>query len=242
MKEEIKGKDIVVFVSGVNSKGKKDASGAFVPESKKFAKIHNIPVENVFYVDCTKRVSPTTRAEIVEKALRNKKGANLKSIAFFGHGWSTGIQFGFNLKNCYLLSKLIADCSDSDVKIGLFACLTAENSIKDNDHRRIGPGTDGGFADRLRDNLVRNGVEYGWVDAHKTAGHAVWNPYVVRFLCESVKYLEYGAVGGGWIVEPGSRYWRYWVKMLKCDGSNLRWTYLFEEELDIKNRLAKNIQ
>jgi hypothetical protein len=234
--KDVDGRDMLLFVSSVDTKGRKDASGAFVPEARGFAKENGIPESNIVMVDCVKKKA-SVRADVVRMELLRRKGAGLRAIAFFGHGWPSGIQFGYNLKNCDSLASLISGCSLADVKIGLFACLAAENSVRDVERKKIGPATDGGFADRLRDSLVRNGIEKGWVDAHKTAGHTTWNPYVVRFLCEDVVDPEYGAVGGGWIVEPGSKYWKEWVAALRNNFDGLRWGYLFEEELHIKQRL-----
>jgi hypothetical protein len=234
---DVDGKDMMLFVSSVNSKGRKDASGAFVPEARNFAKYHGVPESNFIRVDCVRKKA-AERAEAVRTELvKRREGGKLRAIAFFGHGWPSGIQFGYNIKNCYAFANLIASCSSDDVKIGLFACLAAENSIRDTKRKKIGPATDGGFADRLRDALVGCGVKSGWIDGHKTAGHTTWNPYVVRFLCEDVDDPEYGAVGGGWIVEPGSKYWKRWVSALRSNTRNLRWNYFLEEELRIKNSL-----
>lgn len=238
--KNVDGRDILLFVSSVDSKARKDASGAFVPEAKGFAKANGVPESNVVFIDCIKN-KVSVRAHIIRMELLRRKGSGFKAIVFFGHGWPSGIQFGYNINNCYYLAELIAGCADLDVKVGLFTCLTAENSIRDTERKNIGPATNGGFADTLRDSLVRNGIEGGWVDAHKTAGHATWNPYVVRFFCEGGYFIgtEYDAIGGGWIVEPGSKYWKKWVPALRNNFDGLRWNYLFREELDIKHRLSE---
>lgn len=234
---EVDGRDVVLFVSSVNSHGKKDATGAFIPEARGFAKTHGVPDVNVIHIDCTKRFPKAKRAKAVEDELLRRKAAGLKAVCFFGHGWPSGIQFGFNKGNVDRLAELITLSGADDVKVGLFACLAAENAKRDSDHKNVGPGTDNGFADMLRDGLAFYGITEGWVDAHKTAGHTTWNPYVVRFLCEDVDDPEFGAVGGSWIVAPRSKYWKRWVNALRKNTGKLRWGFLFEEELHIKYRL-----
>jgi len=234
---KVDGRDMLLFVSSRDSHGKRDASGAFVPEARGFAKYHGVPDENVIHIDCTKRNPKANRVKAVETEMLRRVGANLKAICFYGHGWPSGIQFGFNKQNVDQLAELIMRCAADDVKIALFACLAAENAVRDTDHKRVGPGTDGGFADLLRDKIVWRGIRHGWVDAHKTAGHTTWNPYVVRFLCEDVDDPEYGAEGGGWIVEPRTKYWKKWVAALRKNTGKLRYGFFLEEELHIKMRL-----
>lgn len=224
----------LVFYSSKNSRGKKDATGAFIPEAMKFAEFHGISKENVIGIDCTKTNSPGKRRAIVIDALRQRD--NLELIAFFGHGWPSGIQFGFNKKHISMFVGHIF--ANPALKICLYACLAAENSVRDRDHRNVGPGTDGGFADTLRDEMARSGIKNGWVDAHKTAGHTSWNPYVVRFLCDDVDDPEFGAEGGGWVVEPRSRYWNKWIQALRSNEGNIRYRFTVEDELDIKKMLS----
>ncbi len=224
----------LVFYSSKNVKGRKDSTGAFTPEAKKFAKFHGVSDEDLIGIDCTKTNRPGNRRAMVIQELRQRE--SLELLAFFGHGWPSGIQFGFNKKHINLLVGHLQ--ATNDLKIGLYACLAAENQVRDTDHKNVGPGTDGGFADMLRDEMVRFGITRGWVDAHKTAGHTSWNPYVVRFLCEDVDDPEYGAEGGGWIVEPRSKYWKTWVQALRRNAGGIRYGFMVEDELSIKKMLS----
>jgi hypothetical protein len=97
--------------------------------------------------------------------------------------------------------------------------------------------TDGGFADLLRDEMVRRGITDGWVDAHKTAGHTSWNPNVVRFLCEDVDDEEFGAEGGFYLVEPRSTYWKKWCAALRDNKSGFRYSFMTKTEFEIKTAL-----
>ncbi len=77
-------KNILVFYSNTNTGKKKDATGAFIPEAKAFAKIHKIPKENMIGVKCP-HVARVKRRKIVLQAIESFPG-RLDAIAFFGHG------------------------------------------------------------------------------------------------------------------------------------------------------------
>ncbi len=125
-----------------------------------------------------------------------------------------------------------------DAKVTLFACLAAENDVRDKIVSGLGPATDGGFADMLRDEMVRRGLDAGWVDAHKTAGHTSWNPFLVRFLCSYVDDPEFGAEGGAWIVAPRSELWKNWIAALKNQKGAMRYRFPFMTEMMIKLELS----
>jgi hypothetical protein len=223
----------LVFYSNTNSHGKQDASGAFVPEALAFQRYHKIPDENCIGINCTKNNPPESRRDQVLRIIGNRK--NLDLLAFFGHGWPNGIQFGLQRRHIPFLVQHLDNPSDS-LKVVIYACLTAENDVRDTDIHSVGPATDGGFADLLRDELVRHGITKGWVDGHKTAGHATWNPYVVRFLCESVDNPEIGGEGGAYIVPPNSQFWRKWVNVLR-KNPDVRYWFPLQTEMEIKEGL-----
>ncbi|MDD5511065.1 MAG: hypothetical protein PHI12_09680 [Dehalococcoidales bacterium] len=224
----------LVFYSSTDTKGKRDATGAFIPEARAFARFHDIPSSYCIGVDCKGLTAPERRKVVIDEISKRELW---DVIAFFGHGWPDGIQFGFTRKTVDDLAGVIAAHSSPDVCVGLFACLAAENDVRDSTVKKLGPATDGGFADMLRDSMVRHGVSYGWVDAHKTAGHTSWNPYVVRFLCEDVDDPEWGAEGGAWLVEPRSALWKKWVAALRDRSTGLRYGFLISSEFAIKQYL-----
>jgi len=230
----INGDKILVFYSSTNAKGRHDATGAFIPEAKKFQREHSIPLKNMIPVECVGIRKGVRRTRVLEELSQRE---SLQAIAFFGHGWPKGIQFGFGKQHIQSLSKALAESCVSSVKIILYACLAAENDIRDGEIGAPGPATDGGFADELRDQMVREGLRTGHVDAHKTAGHTSWNPYVVRFKCDNVMSDTYGAVGGAWLVEPSSESWKSWVKALRSKNG-LRYRFPFMSELEIKSELS----
>jgi hypothetical protein len=230
-------RNILVFYSNTNTHGKKDATGAFIPEAKAFVKTHSVPVDNIFPMNLNKVPTKERRLKVI-RALNNYKGPKLNAIAFFGHGWPSGIQFGFRKHQISLLVTNFKNICKPSVNILLYACLAAENKVKDSNIKNVGPGTDGGFADLLRDEMVRQGMNRGWVDAHKTAGHTTWNPFVVRFYCKNVDDPKVGAVGGSWLVQPRSQFWKLWIIELRNKKRGMRYLFPFMEELELKAKLA----
>lgn len=227
---------LLIFYSSKNTHGKKDATGAFIPEARGFARHYGIPDEHLIGVDCTQ--PKRQRREQVLAAIASVEG--LEGLLFFCHGWPTGIQMGFNLKNLHILADVIAKHAVDDIKVGLMACLTAENKERDNEVKEIGPATDGGFADRLRDELSARKISRGWVDGHKTAGHTSWNPMLIRFLCENANQEEdddHETPGGSWIIKPGSLYWKRWREALKNNTGNLRYEFFRQEVQKIRSFL-----
>ena len=216
---------ILIFYSSKNSKGKRDATGAFIPEAKAFAAHYGVPNKNVIGVDCTK--ASYMRRKIVLDSI--KSVSEIEGLLFLCHGWPTGIQFGFNIDNVAMLASSIRNHSE-DIHIALMACSTAENKIKDNEIYNLGPATDGGFADKLRDDLYISGL-CGWVDAHKTKGHTTRNPMVVRFEIEDFR------TGGEWIVPPHSKLWKHWRTALRYNTDDLRYEFFKLTRAEIEERL-----
>jgi hypothetical protein len=231
-------KNIVAIYSDTNSHGKHDASGAFIPEAEAFAQLHNIPQENLAGLRLPKIAKKKRRQQTMDIIAEAGKNKPLDAIALFGHGWPQGIQFGFNRQHIPELVECIAACSYGDVKVILFACLAAENDVRDRKVTGLGPATDGGFADMLRDEMVRQGLTRGWVDGHKTAGHTSWNPFLVRFWCEDVDDPEIGATGGAWLVAPRSQAWKKWIKALRDQSTGMRYRFPFMSEMEIKMELV----
>lgn len=231
------GKNILVAYSNTNSHGKYDASGAFIPEAKAFAKLHEIPDENVIGIKLPKVAKRKRRDQTLAAIAEAGKDRLLDAIALFGHGWPRGIQFGFNREHIPQLVEHLIQYCQPDVKITLFACLAAENDVRDRSVTNLGPATDGGFADLLRDEMVRRGLDRGWVDGHKTAGHTSWNPFLVRFLCADVDDPEIGAQGGAWLVAPRSETWKKWIAKLRDQKSGMRYRFPFLREIEVKAEL-----
>jgi hypothetical protein len=152
----------ICFAPQFNSALRKDASGAFQPEAIAFAKFHGISDKKVFFLN--NKLCRAIMRELVYDAIELHKPDN---VAFFCHGWKTGIQLGFDLN--------FLDINPFSIKnphIVLYACNTATGNDKN--------GT-GGFADMLRKYLLKQGNSDCIIDAHFTAGHTTKNPNVRRF-------------------------------------------------------------
>jgi len=224
-------KNIAIIYSNTNKHGKKDATGAFIPEAKAFQTIWGVPDQLTLGIDCNKLKAWERRKMVCEHIYACGRNVPLEGIAFFGHGWPNGIQFGILKKHLPELVTIIANTQiaiSQYFPIVIYSCLTAENEIRDSKIQNIGAGTKGGFADRLAQLLGQKGIE-GHVDAHKTAGHTTENPYVVRFLNDR---LESRAA---WLIEPKSTYWYRWSKALK--GTNLKYEFPFMTDLSIRMEL-----
>jgi len=230
-------RNILVIYSNTNTGKKHDASGAFIPEAQAFQAAHNIPDCNMVGIKCPRIKKSTRRKQVYEAIERVSQDYPLDAIAFFGHGWPDGIQFGINREHIPELVSHMDGCCTQEVKVTLYACLAAENDVRDKQIKKLGVATDGGFCDVLRDEMVRQGFTAGHVDGHKTSGHTLVNPYWVRFLCENVDDPEFGAVGGAWLVAPRSILWKPWVNALRDRDKGLGYRFPFMDELDIKAEL-----
>lgn len=219
----------LVLYSSKNSKGKKDATGAFIPEAEAFAEYWNTEKNNIIGIPLEGMSKKKRRELTIASIKESMNGTPLNLVALFGHGWPSGIQFGFGMKEIPELADCLVEHCAYNARIVLYACLTAENSERDNDHEHVGPATDGGFADILRDELAKRGM-IGWIDAHKTAGHTTWNPYVVRFDCEDLKDIDMDFAGGYWLVQPRSPHWKKWREALKGD-MRFRFPMMTEKEI-----------
>ena len=206
--------------SSVDSPGRKDATGAFAPEAKAFSRLHSAVVVPI---DCIGN-GKSVRFRQLMQAIHDH-GDGLELLALFCHGWSNGIQFGVSMAQVDELAQRIASSGvRPDLRIALYACSTAD--ADNDDDVRVGPATDGGFADRLRDGLVAHGLEGGWIDAHKTAGHCSQNPFVVRF------DVEAGRIGGEWLVQSHGPYWQQWIRALQGKGDlRLRFSTMTREQV-----------
>jgi hypothetical protein len=151
------------------------------------------------------------------------------AVALFCHGWSNGVQIGYRVSDGTIrewAQDLQFACT-ADVTIALYCCSTAHDrdSIKE---EAIGPGTDGGFADELCEQLCAKGLSPN-VYAHMTAGHTTRNPYVVHFSWEHDD--------GKWLVRPsrddGDRpQWLKWIKALKTDA-RFDFPFLSQDEIGV---------
>jgi len=228
----------LVFYSAKNTNGKNDAIGAFIPESEEFAKLHRIDDCDRYGINCS-GIKEATRRENLLTVLRSQNENSIEAIAFFCHGWSKGIQFGIGMKQIEELCRVFSVVCREDVKIVLYACWAADaDGIADTG--AVGPGTDGGFADKLRDGMLRVGLGGGWVDAHKKEGHTTKNPMLVRFDVDPVadEDGDFDLPGGYWIVQPRSPLWGRWRRALA--ETDLKYRFPFMTETEIREALIES--
>lgn len=177
-----------------NSAGKKDATGAFLPEARQFAKLHG---GKVLTFDNRK----PARDRFVE-VIDLLRGRQAHCVAFFCHGLKTSLQVGATLRNVHVLAAALKDIGCTTVP--LFACDTARDADRDHaDDMADGPGGSGGFASALSAALPAARVL-----GHTLTAHTSKAPYVREFR---------GGGDGEWLIEPGSPWWRTWKKALQDD-------------------------
>lgn len=204
---------MIAFAPRYNTKGRKDATGAFQPEARRFLEHHKQAPDRLYIIDNSAPKSAMRRQ--VLDVLTSYHGTCIECVAFFCHGYKTGMQFGFTKSDLDELASELALLGREDLSVPLYACDTARDADKDRLDDLEEFGGDGGFADELRDALCRAGVRYCCVDAHTTAGHTSRNPHVRRF--EGMG-SPLGGTGGYYIVPRKNRKaWTAWRKLLKTD-------------------------
>jgi hypothetical protein len=197
---------MLAFTPDRNTK-KADYSAVFLPEAKKFLAHHGAPQRSLHQLEL--RPKPQAIADVMLEKIAAAR--DLEVLALFCHGFHDGIQLGFRLRTVRKLAEALAKVARQDLRVILYACSTARGAS--DDAKEEGVGGEGGFADALRDALCAAGISECQVDAHATAGHAVWNPNVRRFRGEG---SPVGGQGGGWIVQPRKQpLWKPWQAALR---------------------------
>lgn len=192
------------FYPTTNMPGRRDAA-EFQHEAFVFAELHGLELRAI-----PNDQSMSRRRNAVSSALLSTR-VPLDCVAFFCHGWQRGIQAGYALATVKDLARRIAVASTPDVVVPLYACSAA----------RGGVGGDGGFADRLRDELCRYGATGCRVYGHTTAGHCTRNPFVRVF------EGPLPAQGGHWVTAPAPPSSTRFKAALQADGSTLPYLFPF---------------
>lgn len=224
---------MIVFRPGHNSHGKRDVTGAFAPEAERYMDAVCTKDSPLVIVDNKKSFVRRQAAVSGILAELSKDEDWFDGVAFFCHGWKTGIQLGFKNKHVFELSDRIHElCQHSFIEVPLFCCSTG-GDVKT---RRSSPGTgDNSFADLLRDALCERSDAHGYasycrVMAHETVAHTTKNPRV-RFF-DGMGSPE-GGVGGFRPVKPRGRLWKAWKRELRAKNSELRFRMPHMSVLDI---------
>jgi hypothetical protein len=191
-----------------NVASKSDASGAFVPEAVRFAKLYASHREGF-----DNSLALPKRRAAVHAALGRYR--DLELIAFFCHGLRRSLQTGHDVASVGELADAVADASGPRVVVVLYACSTAHALSV----------ARGGFADALRDALTARGKS-GHVDAHTSAGHTVSNPFVQRFdMGDPVSEIV-----GDWVVPPGPL-WKTWRTRMQATDLRFRFPMMASEQV-----------
>lgn len=227
----------IAIVPRFNTKGKRDATGAFHPEATRWLEAVDASDRELVRFD-NRAELPARRLE-VERALAKllEAGKRAGAVAFFCHGLWRQIQTGHTVATASRLARVLAPLLEvqdgAPVSIPLYACDAADGEpVRVGKRVERGPGGDGGFADELRDALLRREWDAhgptllgGWLDAHVTTGHTTRNPNVRRFYLLPLPHeLAIGMVGGTALVSPEERaLWSRWKHALQDeDAGDLR--------------------
>ena len=209
-----------VFAPLRNAPGKRDAF-EFLREAHAFNRAHGF--NDVVCVFDNDRSLVGRRGEVLGYL---RKLPRVSVVAFFCHGWPEGVQTGFMLGHVRLLAGSLASvCGGGELTVALYCCSTgADDDGLETDERAPGPGGDGGFANRLRDELCDLGVR-ATVFAHSTAGHTTRNPWVRVFRPDR-------RAGGEWLVTPGGPLWAAWLRALKYTDVRLKFPLVTQAALE----------
>jgi len=194
--------------------GNKKDLNEFEREAKAFNSVNHVHADNLVFI--SHRLSREERQLRFRLELEKRK-YQIGTIAFFGHGWSSGVQLGFNNKNEELMAEGIVQNCTMPVKILLYSCTTSD-ALASKDSEII----KNGFADQLRDALNAAGAR-GEIMGHDRAGHTARNPYAKR-VCAMGNYFGQTDEDWEWYVKPGSELWHEWRQALKTD---FRFTFPF---------------
>lgn len=187
-----------------NAPGKRDGD-EFRSEAMRFLKAHGLDSPVRLFDN---QAPDFERREHAYAAIEAHPRGTLDTFALFSHGYKTGVQLGFGVEHARRLALTLKPAAaPGGLTVALYCCDTGRDADRDKiDDRTEGVGGDGGFADRLRDELCDAGVR-ATVWGHSTAGHTTWNPFVRVFVPEERR-------GGGWLVAPGSDLWGRWRRAL----------------------------
>jgi hypothetical protein len=215
---------ILAFAPKFNSRDKRDATGAFIPEAQAFCRRHRSSPPELF----DNGVPMSERLAFVRSHIEAFPAGYLETLALFCHGWKDGLQIGVRKEQVPQLADSLRAVAAPWLRVVLYCCDAGRDADDERvDDTKPGPGGEGGLADVLRNALRQVGIT-GTIYAHTTAGHTTRNPWVRRF--------EPDEIGGGrYIIEPHSALWRPWCRALRGD---LRFRYPFMTTEQIERELV----
>lgn len=216
---------VLAFAPLHNSHGKRDATGAFIPEAHKF--LNAADSGKIVLFDNSKAFRLRRREVLWHIAEYRENKGQLDAVAFFCHGWISGMQAGFGMRSVGRLATVLHGVAGSDfLVVPLFCCSTGDDP-DDDPMSAVGTG-DGSFADKLRDELCKRGVVYNRVMGHTTVAHTTKNPCVVFF--DGMGTPE-GVEGGYAPVKPGTKSWGPWRRALRVGDFRFRFPFMTAGEI-----------
>ena len=231
-------KRMLILRAGFNSHGKKDVTWAFKPEAERFLKAVCTKDSRIIAIDNRQGFAKRQVDVLTEMGKADEHERWYDGVAFFCHGWKTGIQLGFKNRDVALLADRIYDlCEHSFPYVPLYCCSTG-GDVKT---KKSSPGTgDNSFADLLRDALCARIAEadfapYPRVFAHETVAHTTKNPRVRVF--DGMGSSE-GGVGGYRPIKVGGIYWKAWKRELREHEGDFRFRVPFMDVPQIEAELA----
>ena len=209
--------NVLCLAPDQNSPGRYDATGAFLPEARAFARANSQNPDAIIARFPARELFLRRRAVCLRAIESAPKPLDV--LAFFCHGWRDGLQAGWQRTTLLHLARTLAQHAARDAHVVLYACDTGrdQDELREDD-TEPGPGGDGGFADELRDACEALGRQITVV-GHTTAGHCSYNPFARRFVPGC------GGRGGSWFVEPESPLWQAWVHALREPRGTLRYRF-----------------
>lgn len=208
----------LVFFTSTNRKGRKDATGAFIPEAKAFAKIHGVPKRDLIAVP--QDIPLWDRRWIVRKALQKRAGVATAydAVIYLGHGTPTSLPgLGLRQNNLAWFADGVAGLIGWKGVLVLYACSAGKGF---------------GVADRIDVELADRGFKEVRTVAHLTPGHASWNPYA--------EYSGEGPTSRGVpIIAKGSKVWQRWISALR-NNQWFRLSFPFMTQSEIVRQLGGN--
>lgn len=199
-----------------------DYTGAFRPEAEDAATVWRAQGHEIVVARFDRSLDMATRFGQLLAILAVNPG--LDAIAYFGHGWKTGLQCGLELHVIPAFAETVRRFSPKLVWMAWYACSAGGTKVLTKKGAEA-PGGDGGIADMTRDALCRAGVLCG-IWAHTVEGHCTHNPRVRLFPPSPA-----GGVGGEWAIAPDDRYFVAWTRAL---AGGMRFAFPFMTLAEIR--------
>jgi len=246
----IRSEDVMIFAPEYNTKGRKDATGAFHVGVERFMRYYELDEACLNLIDNSN--PPKWQAQQLLSRMAQSRPCPPQIYVYFCHGFDWGIQFGLRsptpnkpitAQNKKDFADYLGLVSRHKAPINIYyACSTGDDP---DDDPLTAPGFgDFSFGDTVRDELCRLGCTYNRVVSHYSAGHAFYNPDVIFF---DGFGSPFGGHGGQLVARTSTRESRAFGRLLKMKpGDEIAgvpagfvWRFPFMTIADIHNQVVK---